>query len=301
MKARVSELLGGTVRGVTISTFHALGYRILREQTYRLPSGPRLDVYRDKERFQLVEHILSDEHLEVLFGSETVLSEISWAKNEGVTPEQFLEEAEDREEQAMGRVYARYQAALAERHAIDLDDMVLQPLRLLEAQDRLRRLYGRRWQFLLIDEYQDTNAGQYRLAQCLAGEGHTICAVGDDDQSIYGFRGADVVRILHFAEDFPGAQVIRLEVNYRSSSEIVRLGHAVMAQARTRYPKRFVPALGPSVPNVHPQSPWVTRLTKSDEEPGCCDELWAAHIGCPSREIDFSSLDETHHHPGERL
>lgn len=280
MKARVSELLGGTVRGVTIAPFHALGYRILREQAYRLTSGPRLRVYGDKERCQLVEHILSDEHLEGLFGTETVLAEISWAKNDGVTPEQFLAEAEGREEQAIGRVYARYQAALLERHAMDLDDMVLQPLRLLEAQDRLRRLYSRRWSFLLIDEYQDTNAGQYRLAQYLAGEARNICAVGDDDQSIYGFRGADVERIRRFAEDFPRAQVIRLEVNYRSSSEIVRLGHAVMAQGRRRDPKRLVPARGPSVP-----VDWTMVASEDDEGDLIAEEIMELQAGVPLGDI----------------
>jgi DNA helicase II / ATP-dependent DNA helicase PcrA len=260
MRARVSALLGGTVRGLSISTFHALGYRMLREQAYRLPQGQGLQVYGDKERFQLMGRLLGDENLDELCGIDTALAEISRAKNQGMTPEQFLAEAENPVKQAIGQVYARYQAALEEQHAIDLDDMVLQPLRLLDSHERLRRLYSRRWRFLLIDEYQDTNAGQYRLAQYLAGEGRNICAVGDDDQSIYRFRGADVERIRHFAEDFPGARVLQLEVNYRSSAEIVRLGHAVMVQARERYPKRLVPALGPSVPVE-----WTRVASEEDE------------------------------------
>jgi DNA helicase-2/ATP-dependent DNA helicase PcrA len=278
MKARVSELLGTTLRSLTVSTFHSLGYRIIREQAFRLNLGPRLSICEEKDRFGLVGRLLGELDLERPLGIEAVLSRISRAKNEGVTPEAYLEGAGSRTERVIAHIYARYQEALRERNAIDLDDMVLLPVTLLAGHERLRQAYARRWRFLLIDEYQDTNAGQYRLTKLLAGDRKNVCAVGDDDQSIYGFRGADVERVLSFEEDFEGARVIRLEVNYRSSEEIVRLGSAVIERAEKRYEKRLVPALGPSGP-----VDWTTTPSEDEEAGLIAEEVQALHAGAGVR------------------
>jgi DNA helicase II / ATP-dependent DNA helicase PcrA len=274
MRERVSKLLGRTPRGLTVCTFHALGYRLIREQGCRLKFGPRVSVLEERERCRLVGSLLGELDLRRPPGIETVLSRIARAKNDGISPEAYLDEATTRREKAIGGIYARYQEALLERNAIDLDDMVLMPLKLLEAHERVRRAYERRWHFILIDEYQDTSAGQYRLATLLAGERKNICAVGDDDQSIYRFRGADVERILRFEEDFPGARVIRLEVNYRSSAEIVRLGSAVIEQAEKRYEKRLAPALGSSGPVI-----WSRVAGEAEEARLIAGEVGALHAG----------------------
>ena len=126
--------------------------------------------------------------------------------------------------------------------------MVGLPVALLEHSRRARRTYGNRWQYLLVDEYQDTNSGQAKLARYLSGAQSNLCVVGDDDQSIYRFRGADVRHIRHFAADFPGTVVIRLEENFRSHAEIIGLANAVISQAENRYDKRLIPSLGRYLP-----------------------------------------------------
>jgi superfamily I DNA/RNA helicase len=159
MKARVSELLGTALKGLTVCTFHALGYRLIREHGYRLKLRPRVSVLEEQERFRLIGTLLADIDLGRPLGIETVLSRISRAKNDGIPPEQYLEEATTRTQRAIGHIYARYQEALWERNRIDLDDMVLLPVRLLEGSERLRRAYERRWRFLLIDEYPGYERG----------------------------------------------------------------------------------------------------------------------------------------------
>jgi DNA helicase-2/ATP-dependent DNA helicase PcrA len=238
MKMRIAQLLDRTPFGLTVSTFHSLGFRILRELT----SG-ELRVVEEVEKLKLIQSLVSLFRLDL--DPEHTLYQISRAKNSGLSPADVRERATTPEEEDLAVCYAAYSEELRSKGVIDLDDMISLPA------DRLRRSavaqarYARRWRYVLIDEYQDTNRAQYQLMRSILGDNSNICVVGDDDQSIYGFRGATVERILSFKEDFPNATSIALEMNYRSHAEIISLANSIIARAKKRHPKRLVSHLGP--------------------------------------------------------
>jgi len=240
MQERIAELLGNTPKALTISTFHSLGFRILREQH----SGSQLCVVNDKQRLAIAETILETiGHV----GTSTaeVLSEISKAKNFGQSVERFSNSASSDFEKHVAHSYELYETELAEKQAIDLDDMILHPLRLFQDNQELAERYQRRYTHILIDEYQDTNGPQHDLVNLLCPRQPNLCVVGDDDQSIYGFRGSETAHIMRFVDDFPGASVTKLETNYRSTKQIVDLSSQVIERSTERYPKRLASHHGP--------------------------------------------------------
>lgn len=246
MRQRLTSFLGSRAYGLTVCTFHALGLRIMREHYGRLAPDGSLRVVSDNEQRRLLRDLLS----EFRSGNDMdrVLAAISRSKNAGLWPDEFRRKACNDFQHIVADVYAQYQAALTSMSAIDMDDMILRPVELLETSDLDRSQYQRRWQHVLIDEYQDTNEGQDRLAACLIGPEHDICVVGDDDQSIYGFRGADAERIRDFPKRFTGTRAVTLESNYRSRSPIVALANAVISKAEHRWPKRLVCVSGGGPP-----------------------------------------------------
>ena len=151
----------------------------------------------------------------------TVLSRISWAKNHMLDPQELYLQSADPKTERIAHIYEEYRKELRKANALDFDDLLLEAVRLLKSAPQVREYYNRRFQYLLIDEYQDTNRPQYELMRMLAGEHHNVCAVGDEDQSIYSWRGADIRNILEFEQDFPEAKIIRLEQNYRSTQNIL--------------------------------------------------------------------------------
>jgi len=159
----------------------------------------------------------------------TVLARISWAKNHMLDPQELYLQSADPKNERVAHLYEEYRKELRRASALDFDDLLLESVRLLKAAAPVRDYYTRRFQYLLIDEYQDTNRPQYQLMRLLAGERHNVCAVGDEDQSIYSWRGADIRNILEFEEDFPEAKIIRLEQNYRSTQNILQAASAVVA------------------------------------------------------------------------
>ncbi len=235
MRERVEALLGSSARGVTIATFHALGLKILREHGHRLDILGKATIYGTAEQLNLVETILDEVDPEGHFAAINLLSRISRAKNRGLTPEKLASRELDEMTRRAVLVFSRYQAELRRRGVLDLDDLLLLPLTLLREHTRVRNYYTRRWQYLLVDEFQDTNRSQSLLTQHLAGERRNVCVVGDDDQSIYRFRGAEVGNILRFREDYSGANLVTLQVNYRCTSPIVALANRVIEKAKTRY------------------------------------------------------------------
>jgi DNA helicase II / ATP-dependent DNA helicase PcrA len=243
MVSRVDKLVGGlSVVKPLISTFHSLCVRILRRdvEALRIPSAvpgaPPLGltrqfvIYDESDQQQLVKSVIrrlgiDDKQLT----PRSALGQISWAKNHMLDPQEVYLQSADPKTEHVAQIYAEYKKELARANALDFDDLLLEALRLLKAVPRVRQHYNQRYEYVLVDEYQDTNRPQYELMRLLAGTHHNICAVGDEDQSIYSWRGADIRNILEFEKDFPGSKIVRLEQNYRSTQNILAAASAVVS------------------------------------------------------------------------
>lgn len=239
LKERLSAMLGEeTAADVWASTFHSACVRILRRDIDRLGFDRSFTIYDTDDSKRVIKDILKELGLEEkTFPPREVQSVISRAKNDCQTPEEFQaqwREINDFRKVNISKVYSLYKKKLREANALDFDDLLWHTVRLLETVPEVRDYYRRKFRYILIDEYQDTNALQYRLAALLTGPGKNICVVGDDDQSIYRFRGADITNILSFEKQFPGARVIRLEQNYRSTQNILDAANAVISHNRSR-------------------------------------------------------------------
>ena len=237
MAARVESLVGA--RSVTkplISTFHSFCVRVLRRDIEALQiggKGYRKDfvIYDESDQQNVVKAALrrlgiDDKQLT----PRSVLSRISWAKNHMLDPQEVYLQSADPKTERVAHIYEVYRQELARSNALDFDDLLLFTVRLLKASGETRERYNRRYRHLLVDEYQDTNRPQYELMRMLAGSEHNVCAVGDEDQSIYSWRGADIRNILEFEQDFPEARIIRLEQNYRSTQNILQAASAVVSK-----------------------------------------------------------------------
>jgi DNA helicase-2/ATP-dependent DNA helicase PcrA len=230
MSRRVAALLGRRPDGLWIGTFHAICARLLRREAAHLGFTSGFTIYDEDDGEALVRRLVDDLGLPAkLFQARAVRHEISRAKNALVSPESYSSEADDPWRAGVARVYSAMGAALRRANAMDFDDLLLHPLRLFAEQPERLAAYRRRFRFLLVDEYQDTNRAQYLLLRNLAGEDGNLFAVGDDDQAIYGWRGADLRNILEFQRDFPAAQLVRLEENYRSTQVILDVANCVIA------------------------------------------------------------------------
>jgi len=243
MGERVEKLVGGlSIAKPVISTFHSFCVRMLRRdiEAMRIPSTvpgqPPIGhtksfvIYDESDQQSVVKSVMKrlgvdDKELT----PRTVLGRISWAKNHMLDPQELYLQSADPKTEKIAHLYEEYRKELRRANALDFDDLLLDAVRLLKAAPQVREYYNKRFQYLLIDEYQDTNRPQYELMRMLAGEQHNVCAVGDEDQSIYSWRGADIRNILEFEQDFPEAKVIRLEQNYRSTQNILQAASAVVA------------------------------------------------------------------------
>ena len=244
MYERVSKLLGCEPRGMVISTFHALGFRLLRHEGHRVGLKREAALVSRATQGDIAKRVLQEIDRGGELSDVHLLTAISRAKNHGLTPTALEEQAKSGSSRKLARAYKQYEEALRAESLIDFDDMITLSLRLLREAELVRRECLRRWPFLLVDEYQDTSCDQYELVKLLLGRRQNLCVVGDDDQSIYRFRGAEVGNILAFESDFPNAKVVVLETNYRSTGEIVELANRVIERAKKRYQKRLVSAAG---------------------------------------------------------
>ena len=238
MRARVAALLGADPRGLWIGTFHALAARLLRREAPRLGFGANFTIYDQDDSESFVKRLLEQRGLSPKANPpRAVHSLISGAKNRMVSPEEFAASADGALARAAADVYASLGPALQQANAMDFDDLLLHPLTLFaQLPDRLA-YWQRRFEHVLVDEFQDTNAAQYRLVKLLAADHRNLCVVGDDDQAIYGWRGADVRHMLAFQEDFPGTTVVKLEQNYRSTQVILDAANGVIAENAHRLGK----------------------------------------------------------------
>ena len=218
-----------------MGTFHALCARILRRDGAAIGLSPRFVIYDTDDQQSLMKQAFRDLDLPIQGGAmrpRSVLEAISRAKNNLESVEDLVEGATTHFEREVARIATRYSERLRAAGALDFDDLLVETVRLLETQPEVLARYQARWRYLHVDEYQDTNAAQYRIVRALAAAHHNLCVVGDDDQSIYAWRGADLRNILDFERDEPGATVVKLEQNYRSTELILRAAHAVVAQQR---------------------------------------------------------------------
>jgi DNA helicase II / ATP-dependent DNA helicase PcrA len=243
MAERVEKLVGGlSIAKPVISTFHSFCVRVLRRdiEALRIPSTvpgqPAIGltknfvIYDESDQQQVVKGImrrlgLDDKQLT----PRNVLSRISWAKNHMLDPQEIYLQSADPKMEKIAHIFEEYRKELLKANAMDFDDLLLEATRLIKSVAAVREYYNRRFQYLLIDEYQDTNRPQYELMRLLAGDRHNVCAVGDEDQSIYSWRGADIRNILEFERDFPEAKIVRLEQNYRSTQNILEAASVVVA------------------------------------------------------------------------
>ena len=247
LKERLCQMLGEGGQEVWASTFHSSCARILRRDGDRLGFTPHFTIYDTDDSRRLMKEVLKDlEISERALSPKGALAEISRAKDQLTTPEEFAASArDDFRLKQVARAYTSYQRRLADADAMDFDDLIVNTVKLFKNCPDVLEYYQNRFRYLMVDEYQDTNHAQYEFVSLLAQKSGNLCVVGDDDQSIYKFRGATIENILHFEEDFPGAKVVRLEQNYRSTQNILDAANAVIANNTERKGKTLWTAAGP--------------------------------------------------------
>jgi DNA helicase-2/ATP-dependent DNA helicase PcrA len=238
MESRVASLLGAAAKGVTLGTFHATCARILRREAENLPFNSNFVIFDSDDQLELVKRALDDLNLDPKhYRPQSVHASISNAKNELILPEEYL--IQNYRDEVVKRIYSRYQELLLSSNGVDFDDLLLWTARLLEEYPAVREKYARRYEHVLVDEFQDTNLAQYTLLKHLSSFHQNIFVVGDTDQSIYAWRGADYRNVLRFEEDYPDTQVVLLEQNYRSTQSILDVAMAVIDRNPYRTPKRL--------------------------------------------------------------
>ncbi|MFN2463437.1 MAG: ATP-dependent helicase, partial [Candidatus Dormibacteria bacterium] len=240
MKARLEELLGPGQAPPWMGTFHSICGRILRRDGHVIGVDRSFVVYDQADRLSAVKRAMQRLRLdEKKFPPNAVSNSISYAKNEMLGPVEFARGAEDYFSEIVSRVYPEYEKEMKAASALDFDDMLLQAVHLFQQDPTTLAKWQARFAHVLVDEYQDTNKVQYTLVKLLAERHRNICVVGDDDQSIYRFRGADVRNILFFERDFPDATIVKLEQNYRSTQNILDAAHAIIKSVPERADKQL--------------------------------------------------------------
>ena len=258
MRTRIAQLLGADPRGLWIGTFHSLSARLLRREAPLLGFGPNFTIYDSDDSEGLVKRLLEARQLSPkAYPPRTVHGVISSAKNRMLQPEELGAQADTPLVRVAADIFAALGPALKQANAMDFDDLLLHPLTLFREHPERLAYWQDRFQHVLVDEFQDTNAAQYLLVRHLAKRHGNLCVVGDDDQAIYGWRGADVRHMLAFQNDFPGTKLVRLEQNYRSTQIILDAANAIIAENTARLGKTLFTEKKGGAP--------VTLLSTADE------------------------------------
>ena len=222
MKSRVKSLLNDSQLSIPIGTFHSICARFLRDQIHHIGFSPQYNIYDTKDQQDLMKIILSDRGINRDYSSpKEVLGKISYYKNKLIFPSEARENVKTQKEKKIIDIYEAYQHALKDNDALDYDDLIIYPLVIFEKYPKVLNAFRKKWKYVLVDEYQDTNIPQFKFVASIVKEHKQICVVGDDDQSIYGWRGAEVRNILEFEKLFPDCKIYQLETNYRSTQEIL--------------------------------------------------------------------------------
>ncbi|ABC45770.1 ATP-dependent helicase [Salinibacter ruber] len=231
MQERVEALVGDDARGMWVGTFHSSFARLLRMEGDKIGYSEDFSIYDTADSKRLIRQQMKGRNLDTdVVKPRSVQRMISSAKNEMIDPQEYAELARGDQQEIVAEVYPAYERALKQANALDFDDLLLKPIELFEQHEDVLEKYQTRWQYVHIDEYQDTNQAQYVLARKLSARHKNLCVVGDDAQSIYAFRGADITNILNFDNDYPDATTIRLERNYRSTENIIRLADSIIEE-----------------------------------------------------------------------
>ncbi|WP_283170669.1 ATP-dependent helicase [Curtanaerobium respiraculi] len=240
MRERLTALVGPATRGMWVSTFHSMCVRMLRADAERMGFSPSFTIYDDDDSKRLVKEIMAGLDLDPKrFPINAIRSRVSAAKNELIMPGDFEQQATDPIAKRAAQVYYELQKRLRQANAFDFDDLLVYAYLLLKNHPDVLAAYQDRFRYILVDEYQDTNHAQYAITQLLAGRNKNIMVVGDDDQSIYSWRGADIRNILEFEQDYPTAHTVKLEKNYRSTGTILAAANAVIANNVHRKSKKL--------------------------------------------------------------
>src|ERR1700730_15438099 len=239
LRERLDTLVGGQMaRGMSVGTFHSNCARWLRRDINHLGRDPSVAIYDDNDQVDLVKQILKELEIDEKRASpRAVLSAISHAKSELIDTDTFARDAQGQWQETVASVYKRYNALLERNHALDFDDLLTVTVQLFRELPEILAFYQRRFKYVMVDEFQDTNIAQYEIVKLITKESRNLCVVGDEDQSIYSWRSADIRNILHFEDDFPELKVVVLEQNYRSSKTILQVARAVIASNKLRKEK----------------------------------------------------------------
>ncbi|MBE5723798.1 MAG: ATP-dependent DNA helicase PcrA, partial [Clostridium sp.] len=250
MRERVEKLVGDTARDMWISTFHSTCVRILRRYIDRLGFDTSFSIYDTDDQKSVMKEVCKKLQIDTkVYRERMLLGAISHAKDELISPEQMrLDAGADWNQQKIAGVYAEYQVQLRKNNALDFDDLIMKTVELFRNCPDVLDYYQERFRYIMVDEYQDTNTAQFQLVSLLAAKYRNLCVVGDDDQSIYRFRGANIMNILNFEQVFPDAKVIKLEQNYRSTSNILNAANEVIHHNQGRKDKRLWTDNGTGVP-----------------------------------------------------
>jgi len=238
MKKRVSALVNPGAESLLVSTFHSFCVRVLRREAEKLGYSSNFVIYDTIDQRKLVKEVIKSKNLDTKrFKPSAVLNKISGAKNELKDPDKYLNSAGSFFDKTAAEVYKDYQSELKKNNAVDFDDLIMLTVNLFKKYPLVLEFYQDRFKYILVDEYQDVNHAQYKLVNLLASKNRNVCVVGDPDQGIYGFRGADIRNILNFEDDYPDAETIRLEQNYRSRGNILKAAQAVIKNNSSRKEK----------------------------------------------------------------
>lgn len=240
MKERVEKLVGPDAKNMWVSTFHSMCVRILRRDIDRIGYSKQFTIFDSADQLTVIKNILKNQNLDTKqFEPRAMLGMISQAKNELLSAKDYAKEAHDYYTKVVADVYKDYEKILRKNQALDFDDLIMQTIVLFQQVPDVLHYYQRKFQYIHVDEYQDTNHAQYMLVKLLAARFKNVCVVGDQDQSIYGWRGADIKNILSFEQDYPQAKTILLEQNYRSTKPILDAANAVIEHNKNRIKKNL--------------------------------------------------------------
>ena len=233
MRERIDKIVGFGSESIWVSTFHSSCVRILRRHIDRIGFDTNFTIYDADDSKSLMKDICKRLEIDTkIYKEKSFLAAISSAKDELITPTELMQRAltsSDYAKRKQAEVYREYQEALHKNNALDFDDLIMKTVELLQSDPEVKNYYQERFHYIMVDEYQDTNTAQFELIRLLAGKYQNLCVVGDDDQSIYKFRGANIYNILNFEKHFPDAKTIKLEQNYRSTQNILNAANSVIA------------------------------------------------------------------------
>ncbi len=276
MQDRVSTLVGPIGRDIWVSTFHSMCVRILRKDIDRIGFTSNFSILDSTDQLSVIRNCMKDLNIDTKkFEPKGIQAVISSAKNELLTPERYESKIGDYYQQIVHDVYKAYQKRLKSNNSLDFDDLIMSTIELFKEVPEVLEFYQNKFRYLHVDEYQDTNRAQYMLCRMLADKHHNICVVGDSDQSIYGWRGADITNILNFEEDYPNARSILLEQNYRSTSNILNAANAVIENNAGRKAKNLWTDRGEGEPIIvyqadseHEEGYYVTSEIRKHRQTG---------------------------------